>query len=512
MKDMKTIYRILSAAAAIVLLASCNLDKFPAGSKVYDESVPAIQSNSDLAAFENGVNAYFRSLHQSTYYYVGDLITDGFNAQSDFGNNFGPLHRTDADFTASDQDVEDVWGGYFLAINKFNLGIAVADAIADEDLKTAAQVFKGECFFYRAYSYLYLARYFGKYYDPATAESDLSVPLVTVYDQLARPARATQKAVYDQIKADLDGAAELLADVAGVARSNRPTIDAVNALYARYYLDVRDYAKAAEKAKAVIDTKLYTLASDSDTFDTEFVDDAGNEPILQMFASNKEKPNAMSAYTGLTTFNKKDCYSPYFLPSGKLIDAYDAGDLRLAKWFKKSGDDSYPIRFSGTLHSNPGILVFTKFEGNATYEDNNRTLGRQAVKPLRISEMYLIAAEALFKDGNPGEANDILNELQTNRAATLTTTPSMDAIQKEWFKETVGEGQRYWCLKRWGLGFTARYAQPAALTEGLLSTGEYYTSRAMEASDYHFNLPIPNYEIQINPNLKQNSGYDKIAQ
>lgn len=512
MKDMKTLYKIFSAVAAIVVLASCNLDRIPYGSMVYDENVSAIQKASDLTAFENGINVYFRSLHQTTYYYVGDLMTDGFNAQSDFGNNFGPLHRTDADFTASDQDIEDVWGGYYVAINKFNIGIAATDAIEDEELKEAAQVFKGECLFYRAACYLYLARYFGKYYDPATAANDLSVPLVTVYDQQARPARETQENVYKQIKADLDAAAEILADVPGAVRANRPTIDAVNALYARYYLDVQDYEKAAEKAQAVIDTKLYTLCSTDEAFAAEYVDDAGTEPILQMYASLKEQPNSLSAYTGLTTFNKKDCYSPFFLPSGKLIDAYDAGDLRLKNWFKASGDASYPIRMQGTLHSNPAVLVFTKFEGNPVYENNNRTLGRQAIKPFRIGEMYLIAAEALFKAGKPIDANNILNELQTARGAALTGTPALVDIQNEWFKETVGEGQRYWCLKRWGLGFTARYAQPGAVAEGLLATGDYYAARTMEASDYHFNLPIPNYEIQINNNLRQNAGYDKIAQ
>ena len=125
--------------------------------------------------------------------------------------------------------------------------------------------------------------------------------------------------------------------------------------------------------------------------------------------------------------------------------------------------------------------------------------------------MSLIAAEALFKGGHTDDALKVLNELQTARGAEASLVTSFAEIQKEWFRETVGEGQRVWCLKRWGEGFTARYGQPAAISENLIYTGAYYTERAMEAGDYHFTLPIPTYEIKINTNLKQNDGYDLLA-
>jgi hypothetical protein len=66
------------------------------------------------------------------------------------------------------------------------------------------------------------------------------------------------------------------------------------------------------------------------------------------------------------------------------------------------------------------------------------------------------------------------------------------------------------CLKRWNQGFTARTAQPAAIAENLLNTGEYYNQRKMEAGDYHLVWPIPNYELKINNNLVQNKGYSVV--
>ncbi len=48
---------------------------------------------------------------------------------------------------------------------------------------------------------------------------DLAVPLVLVYDQLAKPARATVKETYAQVKSDLDSAAVNLAKVPGSVRA-----------------------------------------------------------------------------------------------------------------------------------------------------------------------------------------------------------------------------------------------------------------------------------------------------
>ena len=364
---------------------------------------------------------------------------------------------------------------------------------------------RGEAFLARAFAYMHLARHFGPAYSDETLD-ELCVPLVTVYDQNARPERATVAEVYGQIKKDLDSAAVLLADIPGEARAERPTIDAVNAMYARYYLDTRDYANAAASAMTVINSGIYALSSTSAQMEAEWLNDEGTEPIMQFYASVSEGVGTHSAYTQMKMDSNKGLYyQPFYIPSQKLIDAYDEGDLRFEQWFDGGDYPSYhnAIWYNDGEHD---YYVFKKYYGNPALTTSNTPTSGHAVKPLLISEMYLIAAEAYFENGQASEAKTVLNALQTQRGAA-TTAATAETIHDEWYRETVGEGLRFSCLKRWGEGFDGRPAQPGAANVVMSTPASSFTDKALEADDYHFLWPIPTYEMQTNLNLKQNPGY-----
>ena len=163
----------------------------------------------------------------------------------------------------------------------------------------------------------------------------------------------------------------------------------------------------------------------------------------------------------------------------------------------------YPFKANGTRYGD--ITVFAKYLGNpALYTGNDN--GAQAVKPLLIGEQYLIAAEAYLQAGDASKAKKRLQELQEKRGA-VKTEATMAIIKKEWFRETVGEGLRMSCLKRWGAPAGVRTPQTAASDAHILMTGPYYEQRVLAATDYHFCWPIPEYEIKVNNNLVQNDGY-----
>ena len=505
-------YKLFSLLAGVSLMAftSCDLEEMPTTSIGLDNNEEAVVNGTNIQQFENGLYSAFRATQYGVYSLVPDLICDGFNETIGSGNNYGPIHRTDASFTASDQDVASIWSGYYGYMVDYNNLIndgyvkeQEAAFMADDADFASVDAYAiralGVAHFFRAYTYMQLARLFAKDYEPSTAATDLCVPLVLEYNQEEKPARATVEAVYGQIKKG----------------SEAVTLDAIYALYARYYLDTHDYAKAAEYAMTLVSGGVtrqggYALSQGAQGMQLEYTYDQGTEPIFQMSASLAENGSGTnSVYTNADSapsswyqyFPERYYLSPYYLPSWKLYSLYENGDLRLSQWFNASHG-----QYIGgyVILPSDGIPAFTKYYGAPGAGLNNSSIpnARQHVKPFMIGEMYLILAEASLQANDPTTAATALNELQTKRGATPTAA-TMENIQNEWFKETVGEGLRYSCMKRWHIGFNGR----EACVPDLVAGGTNGTEKVMPADDDHWLLPIPAYERQLNDNLEQNPGY-----
>ena len=514
---MKNIFRnILIGGLAVTMIASCDLNLVPSTSIVYEEGKPLFLSKRDIAEFQNGVIATYRGLHYGSSWQTVEVMTECFNASIDVGNNYGFVHRLGSGFLASDDYTTGIWAGHYGAIKNYNIAIEQCDLVEDEALKANANVLKGIALFCRASSYLTLARHFSADYEPATAATELAVPLILVYDQLEKPVRATLQEVYDQIIADLDEAEALLSEagsinlngtavnLAGAPKSLAPTVDAVKALKARYYLDVHEYELAAESAMDVIDSEAgYALSSSLEEMNKEFMTDEGNESIIRLYATKTEGAVGCTIYTSVqSTDAEGKFFQPMFIPSQTLVNAYENSDLRKQVWFPV---DMYPVKVQGTLYN--GITMFTKYIGNPTLQQGNNEDGAHFCKPLMIAEMYLIAAEAYAQSGNEGDAAAIIGELRAARKAGEMTGDVMDVIKGEWLRETVGDGQRINCIKRWGDGLPARPAQKAAENIVMNTPASDYTARELAADSHTLVWPIPSYEIKISPALIQNPGY-----
>ena len=78
-------------------------------------------------------------------------------------------------------------------------------------------------------------------------------------------------------------------------------------------------------------------------------------------------------------------------------------------------------------------------------------------------------------------------------------------IKNERLKELIGEGFRFYDLKRYGQGFSRSEAQNASVTT---SNGLNFE---LSAGNYRWQWPIPQAEIDSNPQIKdqQNPGYTK---
>ena len=165
-----------------------------------------------------------------------------------------------------------------------------------------------------------------------------------------------------------------------------------------------------------------------------------------------------------------------------MFNSYDVDDVRLSAYI---GDDG-----SGNHYVNK---FFESGRGGRIVD----------MKACRISEMYLIRAEANARKASPDltSATNDLNELRTNRidfytpASFGSASALIDAIMEERFKELAFEGFRFFDLKRNNLSVQR------------LSTDASAAWQTLDAGNFRFVLPIPNDELLANPAMVQNLGY-----
>jgi hypothetical protein len=81
--------------------------------------------------------------------------------------------------------------------------------------------------------------------------------------------------------------------------------------------------------------------------------------------------------------------------------------------------------------------------------------------------------------------------------AETNKTTIMNWIMTERFVELAGEGQRWFDLRRWHM-------------QGLLTLNSAFFDSNIPSITFeekHLYFPIPNSEIDTNPNIQQNPGY-----
>ena len=159
-------------------------------------------------------------------------------------------------------------------------------------------------------------------------------------------------------------------------------------------------------------------------------------------------------------------------------------------------------------------IALKKFDDISSTATVIRDLGDRDIFVLRLSEMYLIAAEGYMMSGSSSQAISRLDDLRNARAIagqnnTLTTAEEaavankdISVILDERARELCGEQQRWFDLKRTGT---------------LLTRVKLYNATAAEnIKDFHILRPIPQPQMDAvsnrteteDPNgFWQNAGY-----
>ena len=252
--------------AFITLTASCKKDFFDL--QPYD-ALPvedAIETDGDLNVIVNGMYSNLRSvnLYGRTLPVKGDLAADNVYLK---GNNSGRyLELRDYNQTAANADALGVWNSAYIAIKNANIVIH-----SDLEPSPIVDQLKGEAYAVRALMHFELVRNFAKPY--IVDANALGVPVVTSFEQDARPARNTVSEVYAQIISDLNQAFTLMnfsqgetVEITSTGGTRLMTSEyftpyAAKGLLAKVYLHMGEWANARDAALEVVNNSGFVLVS-----------------------------------------------------------------------------------------------------------------------------------------------------------------------------------------------------------------------------------------------------------
>lgn len=511
------------------MLSSCDMDTVQQG--VIDDTKPLnFEYATNLRT--SVVYSNLRSMSVGAWVYNTELQLDQFIGMSNNGGRGGNI--ANGFLNSSSGEFSSAYESCYTVISRCNFMIPKCEELiagATEEEARELEKYIAEAKFTRAYAYYYLLDHFCNTNDAAgNADNSLGLQIVTTYDPTGDtskyPGRSSLKASIEFIEQDLtdafDGLSKYEATVSDaqcVAGANYLSSYAVAALQARMALSIGDNATAVNKAKYVIGNTNYRLAEGEDYVNMWYDQDV-KELIFAPFVDASEISNQQSFSTcqGYNYWwsDPAQCdYIPTEESIYSLIEYEDAegyiNDIRFVAFL---GGEPYTLNVEG---GQSRTYVFQKYPGNPAL-DTGTAMYDNTPKPFRLSEQYLILAEAGILSGAENDARNAINTLVHARLIDPTAMPDiklsgselLTLIRSERSKELMGEGFRLSDLRRWKQGFDRN--QPYDLNPMVAETRSINGLNVVYAdNDHRYVWAIPQAEMNINPHLagQQNPGYGK---
>jgi tetratricopeptide (TPR) repeat protein len=395
----------------------------------------------------------------------------------------------------------------------------------------------------RGVLYTYLVGLFG----------NIPMPLVPMTDEEARQlANSTPTQVYDQIIKDLDEAAAVLPASYTGNDQGRMTKWAALAFKARAALYAGRYQLAADAAKQVIDANVYALNPD---YGQLFLY-AGENSKEIIFAHNYAK-STQAAGQNNNIFGE---YGPptnsaagRVVPIRQLVDAYlmkDGLPITTSPLYNpKAWTPADTLNY--TSNRDPRLAFTVLYPGapwdGGTFDSRPRgistkpeaiDLGNENVSVtgfnirkyidltdktdrgngginailMRYADVLLMYAEAKFELGqNDAAALAAFNLVRARVGMPALATLTRGDVRLERRVELAFEGLRLFDIRRWKIAEQVMPA-PAACGIDYINAAGATVRQCQPASARQFPAraylwPLPQAELDLNPNLKQNPGF-----
>ena len=478
------------------LFTACSgdwLDLDPSTSVTSDN---AIQSLEDAKTALNGIYriASEHSYYGDNYLYYADCRGEDVQARIDKGpgRRVSPYYLFNV--AADAFNITRVWNQPYIVIHQANSLIEKIDngSVQTSDTQEIARI-KAEALAMRGLALFDLTRLFGMPYTLDNGAS-LGVP-IEIKTELPthQPSRNTVAECYNQVIKDLT---EALPNLVTTKFDGHQNVWSVKALLSRIYLYMNDNENALKYAQEVINNGgLYTLFT-HDEYTSVWGKDFNSESLFEFYFTLTE-PSGGSGGEGAPMVyadNVKDWNNLVLTKDFLDLLGEDPDDVRhaLCRLPQKPDEDILPTGSTG----HPKYL--TKYPGKTgdvltgNPQDNDLCI-------IRLSEIYLNAAEAAFKLGKRSEALGYLNQIVSRANPNKSVSDSelsLERILKERRKELVGEGHAFFDYMRNNIPVIRKggWHLPQLPTD----------AQVINASDPRVALPIPQSEIDANPNIVQN--------
>jgi hypothetical protein len=432
-----------------------------------------------------------------------------------------------------------LWDTAYKGIMRANVVIerlAEAEDFSDEANKAR---FEAEARFIRAYFNFILARNFG---NAPVVESVISTIEET------RVANSQPGEIWDLIESDLDFAVNNLPDTYNAENTGRATRYAALALLgkvelfrAQWFGNDAKYGEAVEHFNELVNSGQYVLVDD---FGANFSEDAENnqESIFEIQMTRGDfnpwlpndfglagNQNVGAAGTGRKIFTGAGCFNGECAPGGNvdgygrvhitssLREEFEENDPRIFHTYYREGEDyagePYDPAWSITGATPAKYLrPFTTGGFPPNISTNNERV-------IRYSDVLLMLAEAeLLGNGNVARAAELINQVRERARnnyeiiyeesapddllSDRPTDVSVDQMH-EWLRherrvELALEVHRYDDLVRWHRAGIINI--PTDVDFGNTLANQNW-------AEIHLLKPIPQRELDNNPNLEQNPGY-----
>lgn len=493
---------------------------------------PGCQKNLDIpnpnaATIENfwqnsndavlGVNAVYSVLHRGA---ITRYMPMFFMARSDEGHStspFFPLQTALDKFLITDYNwffTADVYQDNYQGINRANQVIAkVPNITMDDALK---QRVLAEAKFLRGLYYFHLAILYG------------NVPMVLEPSRAGLlPNTATQTQVYAQIAKDLTEAAAVLPSTYPASELGRATKGAAFALLAKVYMQQKMWSQALAPLQWLVEgdgRNVYSLMPNyrdnflvstennrESVFEWQFEENTTETHDDDLQDPNQNYGSSLAQFIAPKPVGFQDVEGRRWIINEFHQEKTTAGarDPRLeASFLYDSTDVRGPAStlLYGQVWNNVGGLnkqgVFFRKFLNDHWKNNEGFRSKNNWRYIRYADVLLMYAEVLNEAGRTADAYQYVDRVRTraglaNLPLTFNKDNFREQIKHERATELSGEGWRWHDLVRWGELSTDA---PAKLVARDPSFATFKAARDLF-------LPIPQRDIDINPNVKQNPGF-----